>query len=258
MSAASARYIPEGFQTVTPYLVVPGVAKLIDFLHAVFGAEEKFRSPRPDGSIQHAEVRIGDSIVEMGEPLKEKWDQMPAALHCYLPNVDAIYERAVKAGANILTKPTQMDYGDYETDFEDPSGTQWYVGMRKSGGSIAPEGFHSVNIGLRADGAKELIAFLKSSFGAETQFYKETEDGKVAYSTLRLGNSILEVTDPHGPWTARPTGLHFYVEDCDAVFVRAIAAGCKLLFPVADQPYGERSGGAEDAWGNHWYIATRT
>ncbi|HUL16002.1 MAG TPA: VOC family protein [Terriglobales bacterium] len=258
MSAASAKYIPEGFQAVTPYLVVPGLARLIDFLQSVFGAEEKFRSPRTDGSIQHAELRLGDSIVEMGEPAGDKWKAMPAALHCYFPGVDGIYERAVKAGAKILTKPTQMNYGDYETDFEDPSGNQWYVGMRRSGASIAPEGFHSVNIGLRAEGAKELIAFLQGAFGAETQFIQETNEGKVAYSTVRLGNSILEVGDPHGQWAARPTALHYYVEDSDAVFSKARAAGAEELSPVAQQPYGERSGSARDAWGNHWYIATRT
>jgi uncharacterized glyoxalase superfamily protein PhnB len=151
-----------------------------------------------------------------------------------------------------------MEYGDRETDFEDCAGNHWYVGRHELEQQIAPDGFHSVNVGLRAEGAKQLITFLQGAFGAEIRFLKETDGGKIAYSRLQLGNSMLEVTDPHGEWAARPTAIHYYVTECDAVYARALALGAFSLSPMTQQPYGERSGGVQDAWGNHWYIATKS
>jgi uncharacterized glyoxalase superfamily protein PhnB len=88
--AKSKGPVPEGFHTVTPYLVVPGVARLIEFLTQAFDAEETIRAARHDGSISHAGVRIGDSMVEMGEACGE-WKAMPAGLHLYVENSDETY-----------------------------------------------------------------------------------------------------------------------------------------------------------------------
>ena len=88
--------IPEGYHTVTPYLVVEGVPKLIEFLKAAFGAREIHRTALPDGSVMHAEVQIGDSRVMMGEA-SGGMKPIPAMLYLYVPDVDAVYERAVRA-----------------------------------------------------------------------------------------------------------------------------------------------------------------
>ena len=90
--------IPDGYRTVTPYLVVPGVAKVIDFLKQTFDAQEVMRMPRPDGAVAHAELKIGDSIVMMGEPMGPQQPPMPSMLYLYVKDVDAAYQRAVKAG----------------------------------------------------------------------------------------------------------------------------------------------------------------
>ncbi len=118
--------VREGFHTITPYLHVRGTAKLIDFLKHAFGAEEVFRLARKDGSIMHAEVRIGDSMLEMGEPEGE-FQPMPCALHLYVEDADSVYERAIKAGATSMRAPSDQDYGDREGDVKDPWDNRWYI-----------------------------------------------------------------------------------------------------------------------------------
>jgi PhnB protein len=122
--------IPAGYHNVTPYIVVPGVAKLIDFLTQVFQATERERFSRPDGAIMHAEVKIGDSIVMMGEPPEtgESWQvARPAVFHVYIEDVDAAYRRAIQAGATSLREPSNQFYGDRTGGVQDASGNQWWI-----------------------------------------------------------------------------------------------------------------------------------
>ncbi len=128
--------IPEGYHTVTPYLTVQGVAKLLDFVKRAFGAEELARMPAPGGGIAHAEVRIGDSIVMMGEPMDAS-QQMPASLYVYMPAVDAVYKRAIEAGATSVQEPTNQFYGDRRADVKDPCGNMWYIATRVE--DVSPE-----------------------------------------------------------------------------------------------------------------------
>jgi PhnB protein len=102
---------PEGYHTVTPYLIGRGTAELIDFLKQSFGAEERQRHLNSDGTIMHAEVQIGDSVVMMGEA-SDEFKPMPTSIHLYLEDVDAAYKRAVGAGGKSLREPTDQFYGD--------------------------------------------------------------------------------------------------------------------------------------------------
>ena len=119
--------IPEGYHTVTPYLMVEGVPKLIEFLKAAFGAREIHRTALPDGSVMHAEVQIGDSRVMMGEA-RGGMKPIPAMLYVYVPDVDAVYERAVRAGGTSTVKPVNQFYGDRSGAVQDASGNQWWIG----------------------------------------------------------------------------------------------------------------------------------
>lgn len=253
--AKSKGPIPEGFHSVTPYLVVPGVARLIDFLKEAFDAEETIRAARQDGSISHAGVRIGDSMVEMGEASGD-WRAMPASLHLYVRNSDEAYHRAVKAGATSLYEPQNMDYGDREGGVTDPSGNQWYIATHKDGQYFAPEGLRSVTPGLSVKGAAEFLTFLAKAFAAQIVFKKEASNGTVGHAKVRIGDSMIECSEAHGEWGPRPITLHLYVPDVDGMYKDALAAGAKSLSEPKDQFYGERNGGVVDAWGNHWYIAT--
>lgn len=122
----AAKPIPDGFHTVTPYLVVQGVDKLIDFLKRAFGAKERFRHQRPDGTTGHAEVTIGDSIVMMGEA-GDPSKAMPAMIYLYVNRVDETYRQAIQAGAKSLMEPADMFYGDRSGAVIDPFGIQWWM-----------------------------------------------------------------------------------------------------------------------------------
>ncbi|HEY0512680.1 MAG TPA: VOC family protein [Thermoanaerobaculia bacterium] len=126
---SSVKPIPEGFHTVTPYLIVEGAARLIEFLRQAFGAEEIYRSPKPDGTLGHCQVRIGDSMVELADG-GEQWKPMPAALHLYVPDTDATFARAIQAGATQLFPPADTFYGDRSGGVVDPAGNQWYIATR--------------------------------------------------------------------------------------------------------------------------------
>jgi len=124
-STAKVKAVPEGHPTVCPYIVVTsGVDKLIDFTKKVFDAKEVHVSRRPDGSVMHAEVRIGDSIVMMGQSPEK---QFPAMLHLYLEDVDGVYRRALQAGAKSLREPADQIYGDRTGGVEDAFGNQWWM-----------------------------------------------------------------------------------------------------------------------------------
>lgn len=117
--------IPDGYHAVTPYLTVENAAKLIDFLKQAFGAVETERVARPDGGIMHAEVRIGDSAVMLGEPMGHSTS--PAGLYLYVEDVDATYARALAAGATSLIAPTDQFYGDRSGSVTDPAGNTWWI-----------------------------------------------------------------------------------------------------------------------------------
>jgi len=118
--------IPEGYHTVTPYLVATGAAKLIDFMKQAFGAQELFRMAAPDGSIGHAEVKIGDSHIMLGEA-GGPHPAMRTMIYLYVPNVDETYKRALAAGAISETEPKDQFYGDRNAGVKDPSGNKWYI-----------------------------------------------------------------------------------------------------------------------------------
>lgn len=132
----AAKPIPEGYHSVTPYLTVPGVDRLIEFLKAAFDAREIGRLLRPDGGVMHAEVMIGDSKVMMGEPGCE-YGPRPANLHLYVEDTDASYRRALAAGAISIREPANQFYGDRSAGVQDPSGNQWWIATHVE--DVSPE-----------------------------------------------------------------------------------------------------------------------
>ncbi len=124
--------IPDGFHTLTPHLVVRGASNAIDFYRRAFGAEELFRLPGPGGSIMHAEIRIGDSIVMLCEEFPERGAQSPTALggspvtlSLYVRNVDASFAQAVAAGAQVRMPVADQFWGDRYGQVVDPFGHVW-------------------------------------------------------------------------------------------------------------------------------------
>lgn len=128
------RPIPEGYHSIQPYLHIRGAVQAIEFYKTAFGAQEVMRMPAPDGRIQHAELRFGDSIVMLADEHPEKGVYSPAhfggassSMMLYVENCDAIYRKALAAGGKSLREPADQFYGDRTAGVEDPFGYSWWI-----------------------------------------------------------------------------------------------------------------------------------
>ena len=125
---ARAKPIPDGFHTVTPYLIVDGAEKVIKFMQQALGAKYDHEPTlRPDGKIMHATLKIGDSMVMISDA-SEQAKATPAMLYLYVPNVDAAYQLAIKAGATSIMEPADQFYGDRSGGVKDAAGNSWFLG----------------------------------------------------------------------------------------------------------------------------------
>ncbi len=124
--ASGVSHQPENYQTVIPYIHATGATRLIAFIKEVFEAKEIALYHRPDGTVGHAAFRIGDSVVELADSGPD-WPAMPCALQVYVPDTDAAYARAMKAGATSLSAPVTQFYGDRTANVRDVCGNNWYI-----------------------------------------------------------------------------------------------------------------------------------
>ena len=131
---AKVRAIPDGYHAITPYLVVKGAARAIDFYKKVFGAREKFRMDGPGGTVAHAEIEIGDSVIMLADENPQHGALSPStvggtpvSIMLYVEDVDRTAETLTKAGAKTLRPVQDMFYGDRSGGFEDPFGHRWHV-----------------------------------------------------------------------------------------------------------------------------------
>ena len=124
MSAVKA--IPEGHHSITPYLLVDNVADYIEFLKRAFGAQEDHRTTAPDGTVMHASLKIGDSMIMMGQTMGD-WKPTFSMLYVYLEDVDSAFRKAVQAGATVVQEPNNQFYGDRSGGLKDPAGNQWWL-----------------------------------------------------------------------------------------------------------------------------------
>jgi PhnB protein len=135
---SKVNYTPEGYHSVTPYLIVGDAAKAIEFYKEAFGATELFRMEAPGGKIGHAEIKIGNSPIMLGDEMPEmgylspqSLGGTPVTLMIYIEDVDAVADRAVAAGAQVLKPVADQFYGDRSGSFADPFGHQWHIATHK-------------------------------------------------------------------------------------------------------------------------------
>ncbi|MGH9710649.1 MAG: VOC family protein, partial [Candidatus Acidiferrales bacterium] len=247
-------FIREGFHTITPYILVGGAAKFIDFMEEAFGAVEKGRVPMPNGKIMHAEVKLGDSMIELSDG-NEQYAPSPVALHFYVEDVDASYARAMEAGAISTHAPVDQPYGDREAGIKDPFGNSWFIATPKTYTPM-PGQLNSVQVYLFLRDAEKMVPFLESAFGAKAEGVHKSPQGTIAHATIRIGDNTLEFSEAHGPYQPSSCHLHLYVPDTDAAYEQALRAGATSIETPNDKPYGDRTAGVRDAWGNSWFIAT--
>ena len=251
----SAQHIRAGYGSITPYLTVERAGDLVEFVKQAFDAVEVFRATGSAGGM-HAEVTIGDSRLMIGG--MPGVTEIPTALHLYVPDADAVYQRAMEAGATSLEEPVDQFYGDREAGVKDPTGNVWWIATHKLGpaGTHVPEGLRAVTPFLHPVGAAKLIDFMKEAFAAEEVSRHQSPDGMIQHATVRIGNSMIEMGEAHGEAQPMPPALYMYVEDLDASYESALKAGATSLQPPTDQAYGDRTAWVKDAWGITWYLAT--
>jgi uncharacterized glyoxalase superfamily protein PhnB len=240
--------IREGYTTVTPYVTVVEVDRLIEFAQEAFGAVVTHRTKGPRGGT-HCELRIGDSMLMFVGGDMVRGQEKLTALHFYVPDTDAVYRRALAAGAESVAEPEDKPYGERQATVRDLAGNLWFIAthLGPTDGAL-----RTVTPYLIRPNAFGMIDFLKAAFNAtEIGIYK-TPDGKLMHGALRIGDGAVEMGEGEG----EPSAFYVYVQDADAVYKQAVEAGAKSLYAPADQPYGDRVAGVEDAWRNTWHIAT--
>lgn len=126
MTDPAVKAVPDHYGSVSPYVAVRGAAKMIDFMVEAFGGVERGRVPNPDGTLGHAEVQIGDSLVLLFDASPD-WPPMPALLNLYVDDSDQTYEAAVRAGATAITPVQTSAWGDRGGRVRDPFGNIWWI-----------------------------------------------------------------------------------------------------------------------------------
>ncbi|HEV2835255.1 MAG TPA: VOC family protein [Pyrinomonadaceae bacterium] len=241
----------EGFHTVTPYIIVKPAVELVDFVKQAFGAVESLRATGSAGGL-HCEVRIGDSTMMIGGG--PSFDPRPASIHLYISDVDEIYARAVAAGATSLLEPSDQEYSERFAAVRDIGGNEWYIERRLDPTPI-PD-LHTLAVYFHPVGAPKFIEFLERAFRGEVVVRHQSNEGFVYHAKVRLGDSIVELGEPHGQWQPMPSAIYMYVEDVDAAYRQALDAGATSALEPTDQPYGDRNAWVNDEFGNVWYLST--
>ena len=132
--AGKVKPIPDGYHTVTPYLIVNDGGRALDFYQRAFGAKEQMRMPQPDGRIGHAEIQIGDSRIMLADEFPEMDARSPksiggspVSIMLYVEDVDAVFQQAIAAGARGVRPVADQFYGDRLGSLEDPFGHKWHI-----------------------------------------------------------------------------------------------------------------------------------
>ena len=144
---SNVKAIPEGYHTITPYLIVQGADKLVEFMKSAFGAIVSTTMTNPDGTIGHTEARIGNSFLMLSEARAE-WPAMPVMLYLYVEDVDATYQKALDSGATSVMPIKDQFYGDRSGGVKDMCGNQWWIATHK-------EDMSAEELQRRHEGAKQ-------------------------------------------------------------------------------------------------------
>ena len=245
-----------GFNNIAPYFLVESAPRFLDFLVFAFEAKERIRVPRPDGSVMHAEVAIGDSdVIELGDATAE-YPARAMTTHLYVPDAHAAYARALQAGATSIHPPNDdHPSGDRWGAIIDLFGNTWFIATPR-GWVPGPEGLRTVQPYLHLRDAHKMIPFAEAAFGANTGGVAKSAEGAVLHATIEIAGATFEIAEANGESQPSPHYLHAYVPDTDATYSAALAAGATGVTPPADAPYGDRAATVKDPFGNTWFLAT--
>lgn len=246
-----------GFRTITPFLIHSNAPALVDFLKKTFGAEELKRNTAGEANGFYAEVRIGDSMIMIGGGSAARHGNLPSALHVYVDDCDAVYRRALDAGAVTLMgamgEPADRPYGERSGYVEDAFGNYWYIATRFAS-DPAREGLGTVLPHVHPGSARNYIEFLKRAFAAGEMAVIE-HGGRVLHAEVRVGDAVLEMGEPDDRAGIPTNGFFLFVDDVEAAYKQALDAGAISVRPPDDIPYGSRSAIVRDPEGYLWWPA---
>jgi len=241
----------ENRHAVTPYITVHKPAELIDFVTEAFGGIEHFRATGSAGGI-HAEVSIGDSIVMIGGA--EHIEPMPTAIHLYVPDVDQVYERALRAGAKSLMPVADQPYGERSAGVEDTQGNRWYIATPFEPLQTIAQDLHTVTVYFHPIGAQRFIDFVTNAFGGK-ELMRHAEGEMIMHAKVQIGDSVIELGEARYPTQPLPTAIYLNVDDVDTTYEQALKAGGTSMLAPTDQPFGDRNAWVKDPFDNVWYVA---
>ena len=291
MSSPTPQLETNPVRSMSLYICVAGASAAIDFYREAFGAKELSRLAEPDGKIGHAEIQIGNTVLMISDEYPDYGTFSPQTIggssvriHLDVNDVDAFAERAIKAGATLVRPIEDQFYGARSGHLADPFGYTWVVSthvkdvptedlqkefdkltQERSAKNSGEAGYvkepemrrqnrRAVTPYITVHKPAELIDFVTESFGA-IEHFRATGSAGGMHAEVSIGDSVVMIGGAEHI-EPMPTAIHLYLPNVDEAYERALKAGARSLMPVADQPYGERSGAVEDVHGNRWYIAT--
>ncbi len=260
-STTTVPSVSAGLRTITPFIIHANASGLVDFMKSVFGAEELKRNTAGEADGFYSEARIGDSVMMIAGGAAARRGNLPAALHVYVDDCDATYRRALEAGAVTLMgatgEPADRPYGERCAFVEDAFGNYWYIATRLASAPAAEgpvQGLGTVLPHVHPESARKYIDFLERAFGAEEMAVIE-HAGRVMHAAVRVGDSVLEMGEAASRTGIPSNGFFLFVEDVEAAYERALAAGATAVRPPQDIPYGLRSAIVRDPEGYLWWPA---
>jgi PhnB protein len=254
--AKSTQFRRPGFNNIAPYFLVQAAPRFLEFLVLAFEATERIRVPRPDGSIMHAEVAIGDSdVIELADA-NEQYPARAMTTHLYVPDAHAAYDRALQAGAKSIRPPNEDHPScDRWGAIIDPFGNTWFIATRR-GWVPGPEGARTVQPYLHVREAHKMVSFVEAALGAKTSGVAKSPEGVILHATIEIAGATFEIAEAHAKFEPSPHYLHVYVPNTDAAYAQALSAGAKSVQPPYTAPYGDRAASISDPFGNTWFLAT--
>jgi len=250
---------------VYPYLCVRNADAAIEFYRKVFDAELILRMNDPEnGRISHAELKLGPVTVMLADEHPELGIRSPLAfggsgttIHLHVDDLDGWAERAVGAGATMVRAPTDYPHGERQCRLRDPFGHEWLLGQEignAAGSHDSPPQVQNIYPAIRYHDAHAAVDWLGRAFGFERHAIYEGDDGAIVHAELRLGPGIIMLGSV--PASGLEFSLYIYVDDVEAHYARARAAGAEITRPLADTSYGSREYGARDLEGHLWSFGT--
>jgi PhnB protein len=253
--------VSAGLRTITPFIIHANAPGLVDFMKNVFGAEELKRNTAGEAEGFYSEARIGESVIMIAGGAAASKGNLPAALHVYVDDCDAAYQRALEAGAVTLMgatgEPADRPYGERSAFVEDAFGNYWYIATRLPSAPAAEahaQARGTVLPHVHPESARKYIKFLERAFGAEEIMVIEY-GGQVMHAEVRVGDAVLEMGEAADRTRIPSNGFFLFVEDVEAAYQRALAAGATAVRPPQDIPYGLRSAIVKDPEGYLWWPA---